>query len=152
PDITLSGYTIRWLDSGQEIEPKTLASYRQLLNLHVLPSLGPLRLRDIHRRHIKALLASKRAARLPKTRRQEDGQHSDAEKVMSGYSKNTVRLIKAALSTVLSDAADDGYIATNPAFSAGRKRGRRAEVLTQAERLQPIRPLSWDERDALLAA
>jgi integrase len=66
-------------------------------------------------------------------------------------SKNTCRLIKAALSTVLSDAADDGYIATNPAFSAGRKRGKKAEALTPAERLQAVRPLSWEERDALLA-
>jgi integrase len=71
---------------------------------------------------------------------------------MVGYSKNTVRLIKAALSSVLSDAVDDGYITTNPAFSAGRKRGRKGEVITQAERLQKIRPFSWEDRDALLAA
>ena len=54
------------------------------------------------------------------------------------YSKNTVRLVKAALSSVLSDAVDDGYLPVNPAFSAGRKRGKRAEALTQAERLQRI--------------
>ena len=62
-----------------------------------------------------------------------------------------MRLIKAALSTVLSDAVDDGYLGVNVAFSAGRKRGKKADVLTQAERLQKIRPLSWEDRDALLA-
>jgi integrase len=82
------------------------------------------------------------------------GRPSDTVAVSSskaGYSKNTVRLIRAALSTVLSDAVDDGYLATNPAFGAGRKRGKKAEALTQAERLQKIRPLSWKDRDALLS-
>ena len=62
-----------------------------------------------------------------------------------------MRPIKAALSTVLSDVLDDGYLETNSAFSAGRKRGKRADALTQSERLQKIRPLSWTDRDALLA-
>ena len=153
PDITLSGYAVRWLDGAQEIEPKTLASYRQLLNLHVLPTLGPLKLRGLHRRHVKALLASKRAERLRrKAGVVERGFGDPLTAPRVGYAKNTVRLIKAALSTVLSDAVDDGYIATNPAFSAGRKRGKKAESLTQAERIQKIRPLSWEERNALLAA
>jgi integrase len=114
------------------MEPKTRESYRQLLSAHVLPTtLDAIRMRDLHRRHVKALLAAKRAA---------------------SYSKNTVRLIKAALSTVLSDAVDDGYLPTNPAFGAGRTRGRRAETLTASERLEKIRPMSWEHRDTLLAA
>jgi len=97
-------------------------------------------------------VAAKWAARLPR-KTTKDVARADAEAPASGgYSKNTVRLIRAALSTVLSDAVDDGYLATNPAFGAGRKRGKKAEALTQAERLQKIRPLSWADRDALLAA
>ncbi len=154
PDLTVRGYAERWLTGGssQELGAKTQESYRQLLDSHVLPILGHLKLRELHRRHVKALVAAKRAARLPrKTTR--DVAHADAEAPASGgYSKNTVRLIRAALSTVLSDAVDDGYLTTNPAFGVGRKRGKKAEVLTQAERLQKIRPLSWADRDALLAA
>jgi len=148
PEITLSSYVARWLEGAQEIEGKTLGSYRHLLNMHVLPILGNLKLRELHRRHVKALLASKRAERLQRTQKQA---RAGIETPKTGYAKNTVRLIKAALSTVLSDAADDGYIATNPAFSAGRKRGKRAEALTQSERLQRIRPFSWDGRDTFLA-
>jgi len=109
------------------------------------------RLRELHRRHVKALVATKRAERLPR-KKPKDGQSGDivAAQSKAGYSKNTVRLIRAALSTVLSDAVDDGYLATNPAFGAGRKRGKKADALTQAERLQKIRPLSWTDRDALL--
>jgi integrase len=39
----------------------------------------------------------------------------------------------------------------NPAFGAGRKRGKRAETMTQAERFQKIRPMSWEHRDNFLA-
>jgi hypothetical protein len=126
PELRLDAYVARWLDTAtHEMERKTVASYRQLLNLHVLPVLGHLKLRELHRRHVKALLAAKRADRLRKS-------DSQAERI--GYSKNTVRLIKAALSTVLSDAVDEGYIPTNPAFGAGRKRGKRADSMTQAEK------------------
>jgi len=122
---------------------------RHPLLTHVLPTLGSMRLRDLHRRHVKTLPGAKRAERLSRT---VGAQSSEAAPVKVGYSKNTVRLIKAALSTVLSDAVDDGYLETNPAFGAGRKRGKRAEALTQAERLQKIRPMSWHDRDAFLAA
>jgi integrase len=154
PDLTVRGYAERWLTCAtQELEAKTRESYRQLLDGHVLPILGHVKLRELHRRHIKALVATKRAERLPR-KEPKDGRPSDTVAVSSskaGYSKNTVRLIRAALSTVLSDAVDDGYLATNPAFGAGRKRGKKAEALTQAERLQKIRPLSWKDRDALLS-
>jgi integrase len=144
PEMRLDAYVARWLVTGtQEMEQKTVTSYTQLLNLHVLPTLGHLKLRELHRRHIKALLATKRTERLQK---------SDSQTERVGYSKNTVRLIKAALSTVLSDAVDEAYISTNPAFGAGRKRGKKAEAMTQAERLQKIRPMSWNHRDALLTA
>jgi integrase len=110
-----------------------------------------LKLRELHRRHVKALVAAKRAARLPRKTTKDVARADDEAPASGGYSKNTVRLIRAALSTVLSDAVDDGYLTTNPAFGAGRKRGKRAEALTQAERLQKIRPLSWADLDALLA-
>ncbi len=140
PDITLATYVDRWLASGGgEIEPKTLASYRQLLTLHVLPMLGSLKVREIRRRHVKGLLMSKRAGRLPRKK----GKASEQE-AKSGYARNTVRLIKAALLSVLTDAIDDGYLeTTNPAYSAGRKR-RTAPALVE------VRPLSWEERDTLL--
>lgn len=154
PDLTVRGYVERWLAGGptQELETKTRESYRQLLEGHVLPILGYVKLRELHRRHVRALLAAKRAERLQKKAR-KDGQAAGATAPAKGYSKNTVRLIKAALSSMLSDAVDDGYLATNPAFGAGRKKGgRRADALTKAEALEKIRPLSWEDRDAFLAA
>ena len=154
PDLTLDQHTERWLQTAAlELEAKTRGSYAQLLKSHVLPMLGSVRFRDLHRRHVKMLLGAKRAERLPRarTRKRVEAQPVEPTPVKVGYSMNTVRLIKAALSTVLSDALDDGYLETNPAFSTGRKRGKRADALTQSERLQKIRPLSWADRNALLA-
>jgi integrase len=87
--------------------------------------------REIQRGHIKLFLGEKRR---------------------QGYAKNSVRLMKAAPFTLLSDVADDGIIAANPAFQLGRRKASHADRLTPAERPQKVRPMSWEQRDAFLAA
>jgi integrase len=114
-----------------EKEPATVRSYSNLLNGHVLPALGRIKLRDLHRSHVKAFLADKRR---------------------QGLAKNTVRLMKAALSAMLSDVADDGIIDSNPALQLGRRKASRADKLSAAERIQKVRPLSWEQRGAFLEA
>jgi integrase len=131
-DLTLREYAEQWLATIEgEKEPATVRSYAERLHGHVLPAPGHLRLRDLHRVHIKAFIGEKRR---------------------QGHAKNSVRLMKAALSTLLSDAADDGLIDANPAFQLGRRKAARADRLTPAERLQKIRPMSWEQRDRFLGA
>jgi len=140
PALTLSAYIDRWLtrsEAEKQIEPKTLSSYRHLLIAHVKPTLGAYRLRDLRPKHVRTLLASKRS------------EHYGSVDKRRAYSKNTVRLIRAALSTVLTDAVDDEYLVTNPAYNTGRKT-RRADRITEADRLATIRPLTRDEIAALL--
>ncbi len=57
PIITLAEYAEQWLTivSG-ELEPATWRHYRASLRLHILPVLGRIKLRELRRRHIKALL------------------------------------------------------------------------------------------------
>ena len=104
-DITLREYNERWLEAVEaDISPRTLESYTQLLKLHIVPAFGRARLRELSRGMIKAFLVRKRRA---------------------GLSKNSVRLIRATLSVMLSDAADDGILLANPALNLGRRqRGR----------------------------
>ena len=103
-EFTLTEYAIRWLESMRhELEPKTWRSYWQLLQLHILPALGRVKLRELRRGAAKELLNQKR---------------------QQGYSKNTVRLIRATLSTVLSEAVDDQIIPANPVL--GRSKHRRS--------------------------
>jgi len=61
------------------------------------------------------------------------------------YAKNTVRLIRAALSTVLSDAVEDEIIDVNPAKSLSRKNRKQAGALTKPEQQEAIRPMDWGQ-------
>jgi integrase len=131
-NITLAAYAaMRRPLMEQEVETKTARSYCQMLDGHVLPTLGRVKIRELRRRHVKALLA---------------GKHGQ------GYAKDTVRLMRAALSSLLTDAVDDEIITANPALSLGRKKGKSAHRVSAAERRQRIRPMTWAQRDALLSA
>ena len=77
---------------------------------------------------------------------------NDGDVARVGYSKNTFASSRPPSSTVLSDAVDDGYATTNVAFGRGRKRGERAETLTQAKRMAKIRPLHGRPRTPSMPA
>jgi integrase len=62
-----------------------------------------------------------------------------------------VRLIKATLSSLLTDAVDDEIIDTNPGLQVGRKK-RRAGAVMAADRAQKIKPMSWEQRTRFLEA
>jgi len=109
----------------------TVKSYRHLLKLYIRPALGTTKLAEVQRAHIKDLLAAKREAKL---------------------SKNTVRLIRATLSVLFSDAVDDGLLQTNPTLGLARKGRKRADAMTGTERRQAIRPLSVEQLATFLAS
>jgi len=131
-DITLAEYRDRWLEAvAAGIKPRTLKGYKQLLKLHIIPAFGRVRLRELSRGMIKTFLAQKRAA---------------------GLSKNSVRLIRAALSVMLSDAVDDGILLANSALNLGRRGRSRPDTLTASDRTQTIRPMSQTQLGVFLAA
>lgn len=63
-----------------------------------------------------------------------------------------VRLIRATLSVLLSDAVEDGIIRANPVLALGRRRRRRAYTISQAERQKIVRPMSEEQLRAFLEA
>jgi integrase len=131
-DLRVRDYATHWLAQiAVDKEPATIRGYAGSLTGHVVPALGSLRLRDLQRMHVKAFLAEKRR---------------------QGYAKNTVRLMKAALSAMLSDAVDDGLLPANAALQLGRRKANRADKLTAAERVQKVRPMTWEQRTAFLDA
>ncbi len=99
PDITLAAYAERWLGQSAHLKPRTLESARDILRLHLLPTFGQVPLRKVARGAIKSFLT---------------------DKLKSGYSANTVRLILAAVRSLLNAAMDDGVIVANPAARLGR--------------------------------
>jgi integrase len=46
---------------------------------------------------------------------------------------------------LLGDAVDDAIITTNPALQMGRRRRKRADSLSQTERLKKVRPMSREQ-------
>ena len=104
--------------------PRTLDSYTRNLNRHVLPAFGRFKLRELHRGHIRDFLTGKRAA---------------------GLGKQSVRLIRAVLSVLLSDAVDDGILVANPALQLRGSRRRRPDSISHAERQKKIRPMSHSQ-------
>ncbi len=127
-DQTLDVYVQAWLPiAGRELGEQTHRSYAQMLKTYVLPKVGSLPLVKIRRETVKALLQDARAA---------------------GLSQNTTRLIRASLSTVLTDAVDDGLIPVNPCIGLGRK-GKKSAGTVQPKHTAD--PLSHDELTAFLA-
>lgn len=128
-DQTLDDYVKSWLPvAARELGEQTHRSYSQLLDTYVLPKLGNIALRQVNRAKVKALLQDARAADL---------------------SQNTVRLIRAALSSLLTDAVDDGLIAVNPCLGLGRKGKRQAGGAVTVKH-EPD-PLTFDDLQAFLA-
>jgi Phage integrase, N-terminal SAM-like domain len=89
-EITLAAYAARWLAQIEtDIKPRTHVSYSETLDRYILPTLGRVKVRALHRGVIRDLLGRRRG---------------------QGLSKNTVRLIRGVLSVLLGDAVDDGII------------------------------------------
>jgi integrase len=68
-----------------------------------------------------------------------------------GLGKNTVRLIRAALSALLTDALNEELIPTHPALKVGAGRGRKApDTVRVGERREKVKALSRTQLDAFL--
>ncbi len=134
PDLTLAVYAERWfahLEAAGSIKPRTIESYRYLYSTHIAPALRSSKLRDLHRVHVKGLLAAKHE---------------------SGLSKSTVRLIRATLSVMLADAVDDGLLKTSPAALPSRRRGHKGNgAMSASERAKAVRPFSEAELTRILS-
>jgi integrase len=128
-DITLDAYADVWLARIKAtVEQKTLASYAQLLRLHVRPAFGPTKMRLIHRGHIKAFLAAKMSEEVTT----QDGS------TRRRLGKNSMRLIRATLSVLFGDAVEDGLLTVNPAIGIKRRGRRQADAVNPAEQIRPL--------------
>jgi integrase len=133
PVLTLDGWAERWFSSiTSSVEPRTVANYRGMYNKHVRPTLGALPLDKVTRGQVKDLLAAKRE---------------------TGLSKDTVRLVRATMSSLYADAIDAELVTANPAARVGRARGRKApDTVSAAERRQRIKAMTVEQLGVFLKA
>jgi integrase len=152
--LTVREYSVRRLAVWKtQLAARTVRGYEHCLTRHVLPVLGDLPVREIRRSHVKALLEAKQAELyVPRPAHRSAGSAPEAGDQGRPYAKHTIRLIRATLSTLLTDAADDGLLPENPVFGLGKKRKGVPGVLTKGDRTAKIRPLSREQRDRLLEA
>lgn len=108
-DATFQALTDRWLEqAGPDLSPTTLRRYRDLLRLHILPGLGPIRIHKIKTADLDRLYL---------------GLVSD-----KGLSPASVRQIHAIIRRALRQAVRWGWIVTNPAADASPPRVRKPDV------------------------
>jgi integrase len=126
--IRFEAYSQRWETMiAATVKPRTLASYKQLLKLHLLPTFRTVKLQHLQKGQIKAFLADKLAA---------------------DFSRNTVRLLHSTLRAMLRAAVDDGVLVSNPA----EKLGRHLHLVTpKATRQEEIKAMSRSQRQLFLA-
>ena len=126
-DYTVSQYIEVFLNrTRQEVATATWRSYEQNLRCHVLPALGHIKIIDLTVEIVSRFLSAKREARYG-AKKQNDG---ELESEGTFYSKNALRLIKAALSSMLTDCVEVDFVITaNPCLAVKfqKKRNRTAE-------------------------
>jgi integrase len=93
-------------------------SYRGVLDKHLYPAFGDLRLNEITRKYIKDFIN---------------------EKQKENLSSGTVRNIRAYLSAILSQAVDDEILEVNPALRTGR-------LIQKKDNTDEINPFTWEEK------
>ncbi len=127
--ITASVYAERWLAQvGTTLKPRTVKTYRHALTFHLLPVLGRVKVRQLHRGQIKAILT---------------------DKLKGGLSRGSVRILHATLRAMLNGAIDDGVILANPAVRLGRNLKL---VPTATTRQEDIKAMTRGQLGVFLAA
>lgn len=100
---TVGEHLTVWL-AGLRLSPSTEASYRRNVRLHLMPTLGPLRLEQVTGTRLTALY-----------RQLEREGRADGE---GGLSARTVRYLHTILHSALKAAVRDGKLSVNPADKA----------------------------------
>ena len=125
--ITVVAYADRWLRLiASTVKPRTLVSYAGTLRLHLLPAFGAWRVQHLDKGGIKGMLA---------------------DKLASGLSRNTVRIMHATLRAMLRAAVDDGVMPINPAEKLGRQLHL---VQPKAVRQEEIKAMTREQRQRFL--
>ncbi len=92
--ITVEGYLVRWLKDSVRgtVRTSTYESYRHMIEPHIIPALGRLKLRNLNPVHVRAFYR---------------------EKLDAGLSASTVRKMHSVLRKALKQAVLDGFVPRN---------------------------------------
>ncbi len=129
-NLSVGQYLESWLgDIEGTIRRHTYEQYRSVVNKHLVPEIGRMKLKQLSRPAIRKLYR---------------------EKKQTGLSSRTVEYIHVTLHKALKDAAEDGLISTNPA--QGLKLPQKDAKETQALSPEQVRALLEAAREDRLEA
>jgi integrase len=130
--LTLEDYLTRWLKDSVEntVRRSTFAQYKSVVNRHLIPALGRLKLKSITPAHARSLYR---------------------EKLDSGLAPRTVQYIHVTLHKALKQAVMDGLISRNVTDAVKPPQAHKKEVkpLTPAEVASLLSAASGDRLETL---
>ena len=148
---TVGEYLERWLAGKVALRSTTAKSYREHLDLYLLPALGYLKLTELHESDVEALFVTMRLIGVPGVARTA---HPELSALMAARTTGQVpkrlapatqRRIHATLRAALNTAVKRRLIAYNPAVHIELPRGPRPKaVIWNAERTAQWR--TWRDR------
>lgn len=100
--ITFKTFTERWLNdyARTQLEPTTIEEYNHLLNIHILPAIGHLKLAKVQPNHLNKLYTDMMQAR--------------KDNRPGGYSPATIKRCHAVTSSIYSTAVQWNIVLDNP--------------------------------------
>lgn len=100
--LTFQDFTARWLEeyAKPQLEPTTIDAYKNLLNVHILPALGHLKLSKVQPAHLNKLYA--------------DMLQNRKDNRPGGYSPTTIKRCHAVTSSIFSTATQWNIVTENP--------------------------------------
>jgi integrase len=134
PAINLKDYADRWLGQlAATAKPSTFALYRQRLDLHILPALGKVPLRDLGRKQIRDFLFEKLKEKKKRRRAASlDEEPASAQRL----SAESVRILYSVLRALLFAAVDEEVLNANPAAKLGKALRLTASKATRQEKVK----------------
>lgn len=129
--MTFRDFTDRWLNeyADMQLEPTTVDIYRMLLNTHIIPAIGHLKLAKVQPNHLNKLYSDMRKER-------KDGK-------CGGYSPTTIKRCHAVTSSIFSTAVQWNIVTGNPC--------ERVRPPKQARNPSDVKFFTLEQTEAFLA-
>ena len=141
-DQTVAQWFTYWLNSlaSKEVRPKTLAGYRSVVNNHIIPAIGTVRLSKLTPAHVRRVEDA--ILKTPKDRKRPELGY-----LSSTYALNAHRVMSSSFTI----AEREGRISRNPAklSAAPRKAIVNLEVLTLEEAIHIVEVMAREEHSDL---
>lgn len=135
--LSLEDFTQEWLTTyaPNQLEVTTLSMYKKVIEQRIIPSLGNLKIGKIKTYHVEKFFLSLA----------QDGARLDGKE--GGYSINSIRTTRTALSSILTTAERLGIIENNPCPKAKLPKHEEEETVKCFTKDQTIRFLEFVDSD-----